>query len=205
MTEEGQQEAAGRGRPKRAELDDAILEAACDVLATHGYRGFSFDAVAKAAGTTRPAIYRRWDRREDLLLATLDYAMRVHSADEDVARILSGATDAAVRDLLEKMLVSFTEMVGDPKVSAVSISVSAAMYEDPELRALAQAHHYDRRRPLEIVMRIARDRGLLRQDVPVDDLIHIFVGAIQYRSNMLLETVTPRYAANILKVLLASA
>ena len=185
-----------------AELDDAILEAACDVLAAQGYRGFSFDAVARAAGTTRPAIYRRWEKREDLLLAALDHIMRVHSADADVARILAGASDEDLRGLIDKMLESFVAIVADRRVSAVSIAVSAAMYEDPELRALAQAHHYDRRKPLEAVLGLARDRGLLRGDIPLDDLIHIFVGAVQYRSNMLVEPITREYAANVLKLLM---
>ncbi|KTE16711.1 hypothetical protein ATE71_06100 [Sphingopyxis sp. H115] len=193
----------GRGRPMSAELDDAILEAACDVLAKHGYRGFSFDAVAKAAGTTRPAIYRRWEKREDLLLAALDHVMRVHSADADVARILAGASDDELRDLIERMIDSFVTIVADRRVAAVSIAVSAAMYEDPDLRALAQAHHYDRRKPLETVLGLARDRDLLRNDVPLDDLIHIFVGAVQYRSNMLVESVTQEYARNVLKLIFA--
>lgn len=202
MSEEIRDQPA-RGRPMNAELDGAILEAACDVLAAHGYRGFSFDAVAKAAGTTRPAIYRRWERREDLLLAALDHVMRVHSADADVARVLAGTSDADLRILIERMIDSFVEIVADRRVAAVSIAVSAAMYEDPELRAIAQAHHYDRRKPLETVLERARDRGLLRRDIPLDDLIHIFVGAVQYRSNMLVEPVTRDYAKNVLKLLFA--
>lgn len=205
MTGEEPKEQPGRGRPMSAELDDAILEAACDVLAAQGYRGFSFDAVAKAAGTTRPAIYRRWDKREDLLLAALDHVMRVHGADADVARILAGASDKELRGLIDKMLDSFVTIVADRRVAAVSIAVSAAMYEDPELRALAQAHHYDRRKPLEAVLGLARDRGLLRGDIPLDDLIHIFVGAVQYRSNMLVEPITGEYAANVLKLLMVQS
>lgn len=76
-----------------------------------------------------------------------------------------------------------------------------SMYEDSDLRALAQAHHYDRRKPLDTVLGLARERGLLRQDIPLDDLIHIFVGAVQYRSNMLVEPVSREYAANLLKLL----
>lgn len=203
MQDGDQKDQPGRGRPMSIELDDAILEAACDVLAKHGYRGFSFDAVAKAAGTTRPAIYRRWDKRNDLLLAALDHVMHVHSADADVAHLLAGASNEALRDMIEKMIENFIAIVSDRRVSAVSIAVSAAMYEDSDLRALAQAHHYDRRKPLEAVLGLARDRGLLRQDIPLDDLIHIFVGAVQYRSNMLVEPVSRDYAANVLKLLFA--
>ncbi|XVU22174.1 TetR/AcrR family transcriptional regulator [Actinoplanes sp. CA-054009] len=58
-------------RRRGAELEDAILEAAWEVLTEHGYAGFTYEAVAARAGTSRPVLYRRWPQREDLLLATL--------------------------------------------------------------------------------------------------------------------------------------
>ncbi|WP_433508536.1 TetR/AcrR family transcriptional regulator [Nonomuraea sp. CA-143628] len=62
---------AGRSRRRGAELEDAILDAAWDVLVEHGYHGFTYEAVAARAGTSRPVLYRRWPQHEDLLLATL--------------------------------------------------------------------------------------------------------------------------------------
>lgn len=192
-----------RGRPMSAELDEAILDAACTVLANQGYRGFSLDAVAKAAGTTRPAIYRRWEKREDILFAALDHVMKVNSTDPAMFSKLDDLSDAALGDLLGDMIRAFAGIVSDPRASAVSISVSAAMYGDAQLRAVAHAHHYDRRKPLEAVMRAAQQRGLVRGDVPLGDLIHLLVGAIQYRSNMLQEPLTHTYVDNVVRVLMA--
>ena len=61
----------GASRRRGPELENAILDAAWDVLVEHGYPGFTYEAVAARAGTSRPVLYRRWPRREDLLLATL--------------------------------------------------------------------------------------------------------------------------------------
>lgn len=61
----------GATRRRGNELENAILDAAWDVLVEHGYPGFTYEAVAARAGTSRPVLYRRWPRREDLLLATL--------------------------------------------------------------------------------------------------------------------------------------
>ncbi len=58
-------------RRRGQELEDAILDAAWDVLVEHGYHGFTYEAVAARAGTSRPVLYRRWARRDDLLLATV--------------------------------------------------------------------------------------------------------------------------------------
>ncbi|MER5423367.1 TetR/AcrR family transcriptional regulator [Streptosporangium roseum] len=62
---------SGASRRRGPELEDAILDAAWDVLVEHGYHGFTYEAVAARAGTSRPVLYRRWPRRNDLLLATL--------------------------------------------------------------------------------------------------------------------------------------
>ncbi|WP_218004683.1 TetR/AcrR family transcriptional regulator [Microtetraspora niveoalba] len=61
----------GASRRRGTELEGAILDAAWDVLVEHGYHGFTYEAVAARAGTSRPVLYRRWPRRDDLLLATL--------------------------------------------------------------------------------------------------------------------------------------
>ncbi|MEU4241755.1 TetR/AcrR family transcriptional regulator [Actinoplanes sp. NPDC026619] len=58
-------------RRRGADLEDAILDAAWEILLEHGYPGFTFEAIAARAGTSRPVLYRRWPQRNDLLLATL--------------------------------------------------------------------------------------------------------------------------------------
>ena len=60
--------------PKRRrgqELEDALLDAAWDELVANGYAGFTFDAVAERAGTSRPVLYRRWSGREELVMAAV--------------------------------------------------------------------------------------------------------------------------------------
>lgn len=61
----------GTSRRRGAALEAAILDAAWEVLVEHGYPGFTYEAVAARAGTSRPVLYRRWPRHEDLLLATI--------------------------------------------------------------------------------------------------------------------------------------
>lgn len=63
-------------RRRGPELEDALLAAAWDVLVEHGYHGFTYEAVAARAGTSRPVLYRRWPQRDDLLLATLARVFR---------------------------------------------------------------------------------------------------------------------------------
>lgn len=62
---------ATRGRPRSADVEAAILNAALDVLADHGFTGFSVEAVSARAGVAKTTIYRRFVDRERLLLASL--------------------------------------------------------------------------------------------------------------------------------------
>jgi AcrR family transcriptional regulator len=57
-----------RGRPRDAAIADGVLDAALAELAGKGYAAFSLTAVAHAAGTTRPALYRRWKDKTALLV-----------------------------------------------------------------------------------------------------------------------------------------
>ena len=70
-TKGGSTRERGASRRRGPQLDDAILDAAWDVLVERGYPGFTFEAVAARAGTSRPVLYRRWPQREDLLLAAV--------------------------------------------------------------------------------------------------------------------------------------
>jgi AcrR family transcriptional regulator len=72
--------AAGRpaGRPRDPELDRAILVAAEQQLREAGYAGMSLESVAAAAGTTVPAVRRRFRGKAAMAVAVID-SLRVES------------------------------------------------------------------------------------------------------------------------------
>src|SRR6476661_2247849 len=59
------------GRPRDPSLDGAVLAAAADLLGETGYRALTMDAVAARAGTSKTAIYRRWDGKTSLVVDVL--------------------------------------------------------------------------------------------------------------------------------------
>ena len=60
-----------RGRPRDDAIDRALLAAARRQLAEHGFAGMSLGAVAREAGTTRQALYRRWPTKQALAESTV--------------------------------------------------------------------------------------------------------------------------------------
>jgi len=60
-------------RRRGADLEEAILKAAWELLVADGYPNFTFESVAARAQTSRPVLYRRWKTKDDLLLAAVRY------------------------------------------------------------------------------------------------------------------------------------
>ena len=92
-------------RRRGQELEDAILDAAWAQLELVGYAGFTVEAVAERAGTSRPVIYRRWPDRDDLLGAAIAHELgrdRIATPDTgslrgDVIEVMRRANEARVR------------------------------------------------------------------------------------------------------------
>jgi AcrR family transcriptional regulator len=68
---ETQHDARPSRRRRGPELDEALLDAAWEQLQSGGYAAFTIDAVARAVGTSRAVVYRRWLNRAALVLATV--------------------------------------------------------------------------------------------------------------------------------------
>ena len=56
-----------QGRPRDARIDAAALDAAAALLLEVGYADLTLAAVAARAGTSRPAVYRRWPTKAHLV------------------------------------------------------------------------------------------------------------------------------------------
>ncbi len=55
------------GRPRDKRIDSAVLRSTVELLAKTGYAELSVDAIARLAGTSKPAIYRRWPSKAHLV------------------------------------------------------------------------------------------------------------------------------------------
>lgn len=67
------------GRPRDHSIDERVLSAARRHLAANGFEGLSLSAVAKEAGTTRPALYRRWPGKAELATAAIAALSEAHT------------------------------------------------------------------------------------------------------------------------------
>lgn len=110
----------GPGRPRDPDYDRRILEAAVKVFAMRGWEGFTFEAVASVAGIGKPALYRRWSSRGDLLLAA---STQLVSQEPEDHGSLAADLEAYVRRFFDFMMT-------DSGRAWVRLQVEAPFHED---------------------------------------------------------------------------
>ncbi|GGX06810.1 TetR/AcrR family transcriptional regulator [Streptomyces lomondensis] len=89
--QEGRRAAATRRRG--AVLEDAILQAAAEVLTESGVAGLTMEEVARRAGTNKNALYRRWPNRLVLGVAAYRRLAAAETAPPDTGSLRGDALE----------------------------------------------------------------------------------------------------------------
>jgi AcrR family transcriptional regulator len=113
------------GRPRDERIDVAVLQATVDLLESVGYLQLSVAAIAQRAGTTKPAIYRRWPTKAHL----------VHDAVFPASEFDDIQAGEDLRTDLRSLVVAGIELLGRPAARAAVPGLLAETAADPELGA----------------------------------------------------------------------
>ena len=162
---------AHRGRPRDPQIDAAILGATLAALAEVGYAGLTLEDVARRAGTTKPALYRRWSSRQRLVLAAL--ARRL-------GEVRVPDTGCTLCDLDEclKLFVAAVRRLSPKVLGALFADCSA----DENLRAAFMAALFDPPRgAVKETLERAYQRGDLRDDVDRELILDLLGSLVHYR------------------------
>jgi len=96
----------GRGRPRREGADEAILQAARELLEETGYAAFNVDVIAERTGIAKTTIYRRWPTKGALVAAAIDTTSTTSAAailreTEQLLSRLAGADLDVLRAVIQ--------------------------------------------------------------------------------------------------------
>jgi AcrR family transcriptional regulator len=69
------------GRARDASRDEALRQAALELLAEVGYEKLTIDAVAARAGAGKATVYRRWASKADLVIDAVDHHRHIALPD----------------------------------------------------------------------------------------------------------------------------
>lgn len=87
-----------RGRPRSQDIDDAVRDALLDLLPRVGYSGVAIERVARHAGVGKPAIYRRWKSKAEMVFALVFHDVDLPQRPDSGS--LAGDFSLIVRDLM---------------------------------------------------------------------------------------------------------
>jgi AcrR family transcriptional regulator len=113
-----------RGRPRRADVEDRVLDAAVALLVERGLQGTTMSAVIERSGVARATVYLRWPRRQDLIADAVrrvlgtDIAEPAGDAEADLragaARMQRALASAAFRRVLPAVVEALSARPQDP-------------------------------------------------------------------------------------------
>jgi AcrR family transcriptional regulator len=162
----------GGGRPTREEAearDTRLLDVATSLFMERGFDGTSIDAVAEAAGVSKPTVYARYHDKRDLFAAVLRGRIRrwlapLSAAAEAQATETSPKSIKTILHELSRHLVAYTLA---PEAGALQRILSAQAVHFPELAKLANEEGWLRSvRAVSSILRQSAARGQIKVDDP---------------------------------------
>ncbi|HUJ66162.1 MAG TPA: TetR/AcrR family transcriptional regulator [Acidimicrobiales bacterium] len=157
-----------RGRRRDDSREQAILDAAVELIVTAGYDAMSIEAVAAHAGVSKATIYRRWTGKAELVADAMRRMGDGAHADPEDTGSLRG-------DLLAMSRTLFTGLAGAD--GGLVCGLAVAVRADPELgRLLADHKRAYRQRVTSLIVSRAQDRGELPTGTEPPELVEIAAG-----------------------------
>jgi len=155
------------GRPRDPRIDSAVLRSTVDLLGETGYAELSVDAIARRAGTSKPAIYRRWPSKAHLVHeAVFPIDSRTDLPD-------TGSLAGDVREMVRRTVTVLTT----PAARAALPGLVGEMAADLTLHAaLLERFGHILARGLSERLADAATRGDVRPDVTAADLAEALGG-----------------------------
>jgi AcrR family transcriptional regulator len=160
------------GRPLDEDLSESILDAALRVLAREGYGGLSMAGVATEAGVHRPAIYRRWSSKADLVVAAIQ-------------RLKPAPVDRESGDVRTDLVAWLVDAgCGSDELQELTLRLHNDLAAHTELHdAIQQQISVPRREMLTGILERGIAAGQLSADIETELVIDLLTGFLSVRKN----------------------
>ncbi|WP_322748865.1 MULTISPECIES: TetR/AcrR family transcriptional regulator [unclassified Frankia] len=148
------------GRPRDDAREQAILDAALELLVEVGYERMSMVAVAARARASKATIYRRWANKDELVIE----AVRRRSGGADIVPADTGSLRGDLVDAVCKIVDHVSR-----EDAALIAGVLLAMRGSPDLAAALRVPMLEEKRWIgDLIVQRAMDRDELRSSAAAD-------------------------------------
>lgn len=188
------------GRRRDPHINPIVMEAALRLYAREGWAGFTFEAVAREAGVGKPALYRRWQSAEHLLVSAFE-ELRLPKA-KDCGSLRADLEDYSMQFVRwysnQEQANIGARLAVDRKMSAGIAEMYDHIVYNPRVEAARQ------------ISQRAKKRGELHSQNDTLMAIELVLGAMSWRWQFTPEdripkliTTFPAYVGEILDIVLA--
>ena len=162
-----------------------ILDVAAEDFATHGYKGASLNRIIKAAGVSKGAMYYYFEDKADLFVSVF------RGFDEKFQGLFAIDPDGLTVDNFWGTLSDMGDKaLAFSKENPVWLGVGKAFYEIPQddwFEGTIGVYLRERLGRLHAIIAAGQDLGVVRDDLPIDLLIKLWMGARTVLSEWVLE------------------
>ncbi|MEU3825709.1 TetR family transcriptional regulator [Streptomyces sp. SID486] len=163
---------SGNRRDETARL--AVLHAADDLLAEHGFNALTVEAIARRAGVAKQTIYRWWPSKVEILLDTL-----VEDSDKRFPVPTTEPTAASIRDYL----TGFARFLAvDPAGKVLLALLAEAQHDSRTAERLHERYLGPRRDQERDMLTRAVSAGEVSPELGPDATMDALVGPVVYRA-----------------------
>lgn len=157
---------------RSAATRDALVQEATAQFAAHGYGGVGTEAIVRAAGVTRGALYHQFADKTELFAAVVESVEAEVMARIDQAVATSGLGD--VIDLMKLGADTWLDTCSDPRISRIILLDGPAVLGWERWREIGLRYAMGM---VQSLLSQAIELGRL-PDQPVAPLAHVLIGAL---------------------------
>lgn len=176
------------------DIEARLLASAAELVATRGTRGLSVTELARAAGVSRPTVYRRWESAEEVLRALL-----MHHAQRVITAVGPQADD---RTAIVEKVVRFSELIRTDPVYGRLLTHEPEVFTQYAFQRIGRSQRVSLEW-LATAVAAAQQGGTVRQGAPSDLAVMILL--ITQSTVLSHRTVTTVIDAGALRTELAHA
>ncbi|HEY2297734.1 MAG TPA: TetR/AcrR family transcriptional regulator [Jatrophihabitans sp.] len=157
---------------RSAATRDALVQVARERFAEHGYGGVGTEAIVRAAGVTRGALYHQFADKTELFAAVVEAVEADVMSRIDVAVATSGLAD--VIDLMKLGADTWLDACSDPSISRIMLVDAPSVLGWERWREIGLKYGMGM---VQALLAQAMTMGRIVQQ-PVAPLAHVLIGAL---------------------------
>ncbi|WP_328664874.1 TetR/AcrR family transcriptional regulator [Streptomyces sp. NBC_00328] len=166
-----ERERRGPGRPRQEHVTAAVLDAVVALVAESGMGALTMDAVAARAGVSKPAMYRRWPTKQDLVIAAVESRIGSLSVPDmgdfraELRAVLTARMEAYRQPGVARLLAG---VIG----TAAEADAEPAAYRAYTARVMSETRH---------LLERGVARGEVRPDIDPGDAATLVAASLVFR------------------------